>query len=123
MKTPRHCVCRANARCGNALFSETPYYSRLTFTDIDLGGLAWVNFVVRNDYGNDTAVLEIPSMPTSIIVNDICSSMEISVFTPSGILLGKVDGWDQLKDFSKGLLILKICDDNGNPRTIKYMNK
>lgn len=36
MKMPRHCVCRANARCGNALFSETPYYSRLTFTDIDL---------------------------------------------------------------------------------------
>lgn len=106
-----------------ALFSETPYYSRLTFTDIDLSGLAWVNFVVRNDYGNDTAVLEIPSMPTSIIVNDICSSTEISVFTPSGILLGKVDGWDQLKDFSKGLLILKICDDNGNSRTIKYMNK
>lgn len=49
--------------------------------------------------------------------------MEISVFTPSGILLGKVDGWDKLKDFSKGLLILKICDDKGNPRTIKYMNK
>ena len=96
---------------------------------MDLWGLAWVNLVVRNDYGNDTAMLEIPSMMslknivTKIITNDTCMSTEISVFTPSGILLGKVDGWDKLKDFSKGLLILQICDGNGISRTIKYMNK
>lgn len=107
----------------NALFSDTPYYVRLTFTNVDLSGLAWVHFDARNGYGSDTAMLEIPSMPTSIITNDVCSYTAISVFTPSGILLGKVDSWDKLKDFSKGLLILQICDDNGKSRTIKYMNK
>lgn len=107
----------------NALFSDTPYYVRLTFTNVDLSGLAWVHFDARNGYGSDTAMLEIPSMPTSIITNDVCSYTAISVFTPSGILLGKVDSWDKLKDFSKGLLILQVYDDNGKSRTIKYMNK
>lgn len=112
-----------------SLFSDTPYYTRLAYTNVDLWGCAWINISIRNDYGNDMAVLEIPSMmslkniATKIVRNDTCTSTEISVFTPTGILLGKVDGWDKLKDFSKGLLILQICDDNGISRTIKYMNK
>lgn len=112
----------------NTVFSNTPYYTRLTFTDVDLYGSAQVTITARNDYGSDTAVLEIPSITSSIdnVLPDIDASTDyssIKVFTPSGLYLGNAESINQIGKFDKGLLILKMQGKSGRIKTIKYINK
>lgn len=112
----------------NTVFSDTPYYSRLTFTDVDLYGNAQVTLTARNDYGSDTAVLEIPSITSSIdnVLPGIDASTDyssIKIFTPSGIYLGNAENINEIGKFNKGLLILKLQDKSGRTKTVKYINK
>lgn len=112
----------------NTVFSDTPYYTRLTFTDFDLYGNAKVTITVRNEYGSDTAVLKIPSITSSIdnVLPDIDASTDyssIKVFTPSGLYLGNAENINEIGKFNKGLLILKMQDKSGRTKTVKYINK
>ena len=112
----------------NTVFSDTPYYTRLTFTGVDLYGNAQVTLTARNDYGCDTAVLKIPSITSSI--NNVIPSIDertgyssIKIFTPSGLYLGDAENINEIGNFSKGLLILKMQDKSGRIKAIKYINK
>lgn len=112
----------------NTVFSDTPYYTRLTFTGVDLYGSAQVTLTARNDYDSDTAVLEIPSITSSInnVIPDINASNDyssIKVFIPSGLYLGVVENICEVEKFNKELLILKMQDKNGRTKTVKYINK
>lgn len=112
----------------NTVFSDTPYYTRLTFTDVDLYGNAQVTLTARNDYGSDTAVLEIPSITSSINnvipgINENTDYSSIKVFTPSGLYLGDAENINEIGKFNKGLLILKMQDKNGRIKAVKYINK
>ena len=112
----------------NTVFSNTPYYTRLTFTDVDLYGSAQVTITARNDYGSDTAVLEIPSITSSIdnVLPDIDTGTDyssIKVFTPSGLYLGDAENINEIGKFNKGLLVLKMQDKGGRIKAIKYINK
>lgn len=112
----------------NTVFSDTPYYTRLTFTGVDLYSSAQVTLTARNDYGSDTAVLEIPSIASSIdnILPGIDASTDyssIKVFTISGQYLGNAESINQIGKFDKGLLILKMQDKNGRIKAVKYINK
>lgn len=110
----------------NAAFSDTPYYARLDFTDVDLRGRAWVNIVLRNDYGEDRAVWEIPSMTTgveSLLKNENIDIKRISVYSLSGTFLGNANSKSEASKMGKGLLVLKCTDVNGNCWTEKVMGK
>lgn len=113
----------------NTAFSDTPYYTRISFTDVDLWGYAWVSITLRNEYGNDNTVIEIqrPESVTYYTSSDIKdikqNSCNIKIFSPSGIFLGNIKDTDELKNFAKGLLILKFQDEKGHSKILKYMHK
>ena len=104
--------------------SYTPYYATMTFTCIDLTDGASVEVYAENAYGRDTAVIEIPPKGSAGIT-DVESRRiaDISVYSAAGALLGNIGGMDGLKSFGKGMLVLKIKYDDGEVKTVKYVNR
>ena len=112
----------------NTLFSDEPDYTRLEFTDVDLSGYALVSISVRNAYGSDSTTIKIPSETPSTQISSIADKtnerlLDIMVFSPSGAFLGYAKSFDELKNFSENLLILRLQYDKGDTKTIKYLNK
>lgn len=112
----------------NTLFSDAPDYTRLEFTDVDLSGYALASITVRNAYGSDSTTIKIPSETPSTQISSITDKtnerlLDIMVFSPSGAFLGYAKSFDELKNFSENLLILRLQYDKGDTKTIKYLNK
>lgn len=114
----------------DAKFSNTPYYARIMFTDVDSWGYAKINIIARNDYGSDTAMMEIPSSLNyatynSLSIEDILHSRDLTVkaYSINGVFLGEINNLEELKEKGEKLLILKVYSDNINVRTQKYICK
>lgn len=116
-----------HSEIARTFYSDKPYYTQLKITDIDSGGCAWVNITIRNDYGSDNVVLEISNSDidkwAGINKNDFYRNQIIKVYSSKGYFIGTVKSKDELKQYEKGLLILKLYDNDGVVKTMKYINR
>lgn len=105
-------------------FSDSPHYSMFKFTDIDSWGYARINISVKNDYGTDTAVIEIPRRNHPASVDEVLGdgNHTVEAYTASGQYLGRMHSIDELRATSERLLILRIYDNATDVvRTVKYI--
>lgn len=112
----------------DAKFSNTPYYARIMFTDVDSWGYAKINIIARNDYGSDTAMIEIPSSINyatynALSIEEILHSSDYTVeaYSINGFFLGKINNLEELNEKGEKLLILKVHSDKRNTRTLKFI--
>lgn len=113
----------------NTYYSDRPYYTQLRLNDIDGYGYAWINIVVRNNYGSDNVILEIPyqTFATRSIkeINMINNNdyAKIEVWDIDGKYYGSITTIKDLQKFDNDMLILKLYNDSGLLRTVKYIRK
>lgn len=105
-------------------FSDSPHYSMFKFTGIDSWGYARINISVENDYGTDTAVIEIPRRNHPASVDEVLGdgNHTVEAYTASGQYLGRMHSIDELRATGERLLILRIYDSATDVvRTVKYI--
>ena len=117
----------------NTHVSYDPYFSRITYDNIDSWGSARLTVIARNDYGTDTKTIEIPcpkDYGMSREVNYIYSKYnetpsEIEVFTLGGLLIGKVENYGKLSSLCKkgNTYLIKNSSEIKNSKPIKYTQK
>jgi hypothetical protein len=112
--------------------SSTPYYAEMRLSKIDLWGQTWVDILVRNPYGTDNIVIEVPATDEakSIVITGFCSLLSnkntrIDVYDMQGRFISTVDEIGKVNGcLTKGQMgILKIYEDNSCPKTFKYVAK
>lgn len=111
----------------NTYYSDRPFYTRLKINDIDGYGYAWINIIVRNEYGSDEVIIEIPyqdfttrSTTEVNIVNEKRYS-KIDVFSIDGKYITSIISLNELSKYNDNVLILKLYNDNGYIKTVKYI--
>ena len=105
--------------------SDTPYYTRLKITNIDSWGFALINITIRNEYGNDDFILELPaqaSISSGLNSKALKTSnpIYIKVYDLEGRYLGRVNRYCDVKSFGRGLFVLKVYNGRGMYKIIKY---
>lgn len=78
----------------------------------------------KSNHFSGQQYLEIPNQASSIEDKVIFNSISgIKAYSSKGYFMGTVKSEEELKQYEKGLLILKIYDKDGFVKTIKYINK
>lgn len=112
--------------------SYDPYFSRITYDNIDSWGSAWLTVIARNNYGTDTKTIEIPCPQDFGLSRDVthiygkCNTpSEMEVFTLSGFFIGKVENYEKLSSLCKKgqTYIIKESGENKISKPIKYTQK
>lgn len=109
-------------------YSDIPYYTQLRLSSIDSWGYALVNLVVRNEYGSDSCILEIPSEYASKGVKPVQGIdlhkdelTKIAVFNSNGKFLKEITTMGELHFLSGMKFILKMYYKDGKMKTVKYL--
>lgn len=111
--------------------SETPYYTQIELTGIDIWEADRIRLTTANEYGTDSFTIDISDSPSFARTRSSVLSLQkmtennmgIDVYNCFGILLGNVLSVEALSDFTDSILILKGQDKNGYSITKKYYRK
>lgn len=90
-------------------YSSTPYYAKMQLTNISSMDNAWLNITVRNEYGSDDYILELPGNASGI-ETDASMEYEISrieIYDLQGRLIGI---YNNLSDATipEGIYLMKV---------------
>lgn len=98
-------------------YSSTPYYSKMNLTNIASWGEAWFDITIRNEYGSDNYVLDLPNnvvkhgpdVTNGTEMTDAGNMSRIEVYDMQGQYMGL---YGQTKELPKGLYLIKSYSKN-----------
>lgn len=102
-------------------YSSTPYYTKMNLTNIASWGDAWFDITIRNEYGSDNYVLDLPSMVNGAKSSEFSTSTELESVNCENVL--HIDVYDIQGNFiglynscngtlPKGFYLLRFYDKN-----------